>query len=135
MTHNITVEGGSSVRLPTAGKYCDRDIIVTATGGGGGGEINAGTCTIKVTVPASANYYFAYEKVIDGSVTYQIDRNYASGSVTKTVRCASLMYIQGSNIKGIEFSGGELVRLVSGYGAVYKTPSTAGTSVQITLTA
>ena len=34
MTHNITVEGGTSVRLPTAGKYCDRDIIVTATGGG-----------------------------------------------------------------------------------------------------
>lgn len=33
-TYNITVEGGSSVRLPTAGKYCDRDIIVTATGGG-----------------------------------------------------------------------------------------------------
>lgn len=29
---NLTVEGGSSVRLPTAGKYCDRDIIVTATG-------------------------------------------------------------------------------------------------------
>lgn len=36
--HNITVEGGTSVRLPTAGKYCDRDIIVTATGGGGGGS-------------------------------------------------------------------------------------------------
>ena len=33
MTHNITVEGGTSVRLPTAGKYCDRDIVVTATGG------------------------------------------------------------------------------------------------------
>lgn len=33
MSHNITVEGGTSVRLPTAGKYCDRDIIVTATGG------------------------------------------------------------------------------------------------------
>lgn len=32
--HNITVQGGSSVRLPTAGKYCDRDIIVTAEGGG-----------------------------------------------------------------------------------------------------
>lgn len=30
---NITVEGGSSVRLPTAGKYCDRDIIITAEGG------------------------------------------------------------------------------------------------------
>lgn len=34
--HIITVEGGTSVRLPTAGKYCDRDIIVTVTGGGGG---------------------------------------------------------------------------------------------------
>ena len=34
MTHNITVEGGTSVRLPTSGKYCDRDIVVTATGGG-----------------------------------------------------------------------------------------------------
>jgi hypothetical protein len=38
--HNITVEGGTSVRLPTAGKYCDRDIVVTATGGGGGGGDN-----------------------------------------------------------------------------------------------
>lgn len=32
--HRITVAGGSSVRLPTGGKYCDRDIIVTAEGGG-----------------------------------------------------------------------------------------------------
>lgn len=37
MSFNIEVEGGSSVRLPTAGKYCDRDIVITATGGGGGG--------------------------------------------------------------------------------------------------
>lgn len=36
MSWNIEVEGGSSVRLPTAGKYCDRDIVVTAKGGGGG---------------------------------------------------------------------------------------------------
>lgn len=35
MTHNITVEGGTSLRLNTAGKYCDRDIVVTSTGGGG----------------------------------------------------------------------------------------------------
>jgi hypothetical protein len=27
---DITVEGGQSVRLPTAGKYCDRDIVVTS---------------------------------------------------------------------------------------------------------
>ena len=33
MSFNITVEGGSSFRLPTAGKYCDRDIVITAEGG------------------------------------------------------------------------------------------------------
>lgn len=32
MSFNIEVEGGTSIRLPTAGKYCDRDIVVTATG-------------------------------------------------------------------------------------------------------
>ncbi len=35
MSFNIEVEGGSSVRLPTAGKYCDRDIVVTAINDGG----------------------------------------------------------------------------------------------------
>ncbi len=30
--HHITVAAGTSVRLPTAGKYCDRDIIIKATG-------------------------------------------------------------------------------------------------------
>jgi hypothetical protein len=30
MSFNITVEGGKSVRLKTKGKYCDRDIVVTA---------------------------------------------------------------------------------------------------------
>ena len=32
MSYNITVEGGKSVKLTTAGKYCDRDIVVTAEG-------------------------------------------------------------------------------------------------------
>lgn len=39
--YSITVEGGTSKRLLTAGKYCDRDIVVTATGGGGGGDVDA----------------------------------------------------------------------------------------------
>lgn len=38
MSFNIEVEGGTSVRLPTAGKYCPQDIVVTATGGSGGGS-------------------------------------------------------------------------------------------------
>lgn len=32
--HNIVVAGGSTVRLPTAGKYCDRDIVIEAEPGG-----------------------------------------------------------------------------------------------------
>lgn len=36
MSFEIEVNAGSSVKLPTAGKYCDRDIVVTATGGDGG---------------------------------------------------------------------------------------------------
>jgi hypothetical protein len=32
---NITVEGGKAIRLKTAGKYCDKNIVVEATGGGG----------------------------------------------------------------------------------------------------
>lgn len=32
--HNITVSAGSTVRLPTAGKYCDRDIVIKAQGDG-----------------------------------------------------------------------------------------------------
>ena len=41
--HNIIVQAGSSIRLLTAGKYCDRDIVVTAEGSGGGdvGELDA----------------------------------------------------------------------------------------------
>ena len=44
----ITVDGGSSARLLTAGKYCDRNILVTATGGGGGGT---------ATSPSDVNFY------------------------------------------------------------------------------
>lgn len=32
MTHNIEVESGKQVKLPTAGKYCDRDIVVAGFG-------------------------------------------------------------------------------------------------------
>lgn len=37
MTHNITIPGGTTKKLPTSGKYCDRDIIITAEGSSGGG--------------------------------------------------------------------------------------------------
>ena len=37
MSFNFEVEGGGTLHLLTAGKYCDQDIIVTGLGGGGGG--------------------------------------------------------------------------------------------------
>lgn len=49
MSFNITVEGGTSVRLPTAGKYCDRDIVVTANGG----SENYAKFTVKPTSTTS----------------------------------------------------------------------------------
>ena len=57
--HNITVEGGSSVRLKTAGKYCDRDIIVTATNELVD-KINGGTVTeITSNLTTLREYAFA----------------------------------------------------------------------------
>ena len=34
---NIEVSGGTSTKLLTAGKYCDRNIVIIASGGSGGG--------------------------------------------------------------------------------------------------
>lgn len=39
---NIEVDCGKSVKLSTAGKYCDRDIVVNATGGDTEGAYNEG---------------------------------------------------------------------------------------------
>ena len=39
MGMNINVQGGSSVKLLTAGKYCEENIIVTATGDGGSSSL------------------------------------------------------------------------------------------------
>lgn len=51
----ITVDGGTSKRLLTAGKYCDRNITVTATGGGGEPEPpDDGKTRLYITVPANA---------------------------------------------------------------------------------
>ena len=53
----ITVDGGTSKRLLTAGKYCDKNILVTATGGGSGGDPEPpddGKTRLYITVPANS---------------------------------------------------------------------------------
>ena len=65
---NITVESGKSVKLPTAGKYCDRDIVVTAEGG-------TPTPTQEKTVDITEN----------GTHTVIPDDGYALSKVTANV--------------------------------------------------
>ena len=57
--HKITVNGGSSTRLLTAGKYCDRDIVVTATG--------SGVELPELTTPGTASDLMAGTQLLDGS--------------------------------------------------------------------
>lgn len=78
--HNIVVEGGTTVRLPTAGKYCDRDILVTAESGGLAldvvtasalpGTVVDGQIVLETATPAN-NVYVSTEE----------PANHASGDV------------------------------------------------------
>jgi hypothetical protein len=88
-THNITVEGGSSVRLPTAGKYCDRDIIVTATGGGGSTEPDPRADYQRVEYIASdGNQYIVTDFVADDN-TCGIEAVIAVGNYNSTATMGS----------------------------------------------
>ena len=57
--HKITVNGGSSTRLLTAGKYCDRDIVVTATG--------SGVELPELAAPGTTADLMAGKQLLDGS--------------------------------------------------------------------
>lgn len=85
MTHNITVEGGTSVRLTTAGKYCDRDIVVTAGGGGSGGSVE--TCTVTISGTSLANYdpvNVAYTSVDDSGKVIGVNQTVSESTVRIT---------------------------------------------------
>ena len=61
MSFNVEVESGTSVRLTTGGKYCDRDIVVTATGGDGGNIdklINRTVTEVSSNSEAIGDYVF-----------------------------------------------------------------------------
>lgn len=83
MSHNITVEGGTSVRLPTAGKYCDRDIVITATGSAAEVTLQSKTVTpSKSTQEVKADAgYTGLEKV----TVSPIPSEYIIPSGTKTI--------------------------------------------------
>ena len=86
MSHNVTVQGGKSVRLPTAGKYCEQDIIITAEGGGG--ELPSGYTRVDFIE-------FSGEQLIDtgiiGNQDTQISASFTWGNATQNhlFGCAS----------------------------------------------
>ena len=80
-TYNFTVKSGKSKRLSTAGKYCDRDIIVS-----GEGASNIDTCTIVLDVST----FQAYSGTV--SVFYTQMSGGAVGSTPMTYSTSGSLY-------------------------------------------
>ena len=81
---NIEVAGGSSVRLQTAGKYCDRDIIVTATGSGDGND----DILLKDFISNKNNY-----SIDDDEITSCIGYTFYGSTKLQTLRMTELTSI------------------------------------------
>lgn len=90
---NIEIAGGSTVRLPTAGKYCDRDIVVTGLGGGSGNVDITGTWVFNedpdltalprgtdVSFSCNGTTYTSMERKYVGAPDWEIYRIYYGGS-------------------------------------------------------
>ena len=114
MSHNIEVQGGSTVRLPTKGKYCDRDIVITATGGGGGDRtmengLVGRTLTeyINDTADTIGTYAFAYYSSLEyvsmpNATTISGGNNFLS--------CSKLKRINIPNLKNVVSNAGNHFR-------------------------
>ena len=145
MSFNIEVQSGSSVRLPTKGKYCDRDIVVTATGGSGGAN------ELKIT---DASYLFYNEARFDvfellcdaitkectdfSSIFYncktlttipQLDTSNGTAFIAMFYGCSKLTTIpQLDTSKGIKF--GSMIRGCSELTTIPQLDTSNGTDFQ-----
>lgn len=97
--HSITIEGSSSVRLPVAGKYCDRDIVVTA--------VSEGVELPALSSPGTAADLMAGKqmlngegKVVDGEFTLETEMT-AQDSLIEQIKAA----LQGKTVGGGGDSG------------------------------
>jgi hypothetical protein len=119
---NIEVQGGSSVRLPTAGKYCEKDIIITASGGGGAEEIEniidesgvLGTTDETVTVMEKIEQlidYASFKTIIQESL--YANSNYSARPFNGTsVKDVSMFDFSKTQNLSYGFTRSELERLI-----------------------
>lgn len=147
-THDVTEYASVSVSVASGGGDEDLEAVLTEqeasieelkeilqSKASSGAELNLGTCTVIINVPSKTNYYICRESVSDGAITYNMSKSYTDAPITITSRCDSVMYIVAGTIDGVEVTDGEILRVVSGQGVTYKTPSLNNSIVQITLTA
>lgn len=118
--------------LPDDG-YALSKVTANVNVAGGGNAVNTNVCTVKVIPAASTNHYIARETVSGGAISFAMSRSYTASAISMQVRCDSILYVMASNIKSAEAADGEVLKVVSGQGVAYKTPSTSGVTVNLTL--
>ncbi len=136
MTHNIEVESGKTVKLPTAGKYCDRDIVVTGYGSneadleakyteGKQAEYDAFWDVLQNNGnPANYHYKFGYNTGTAGWTDENFNPKYPIICTTGTTAGMNLFYanaaitdtkvpieVQGSAAQGIFYNASKLVTI------------------------
>ena len=113
---SITVEGGTSKRLLTAGKYCDKDIIVTAEGGGGVGAL---TRYAKIVAKPESSTSFTIENPL-GGIAKKVFVIMTPYELTTKRRCRKFVADYDLGIGVGEYSDAESLVL-------YASKSTTGT--------
>lgn len=115
---NIEVQGGSSVRLPTAGKYCEQDIIVTAKGGNTGGTEELenlidesgvlGTTDETATAKEKVNLLIDKAKLLDELRGFSFVNN-------TTIETIGYYFDTPTNIYNDTFSGTSALKKIKGF--------------------
>ena len=144
--HNITVEGGSSVRLPIAGKYCDRDILITASSSGNSGT-TAEDLTAELTeqdelltsieaalglktIPATLTVNFANEEEEYDEETDDDWMEYYSWATTGsyTIDDGEAVYFEDESSLSIEAFVGSVIKISIGneWGDLFSTRNAIG---------
>lgn len=121
MSHDFNVKPGNTIKLKTAGKYCDRDIIVR------GDDSEIRSKVYNVTIPTAV----AETDVVVVSKDPDVAAHYKDLTAFVTVR-----KITNNNLNGLAIisQGNKLVSKVCGYYLNYNTANNSAGSISTTVT-